>query len=230
MTEKFTHVDFFLMPYLNIILGIISITGGTADIESQINNQNIPQINLSYTVTEYNPEPLHLSSSQNIPTVPFLSQFTDISRDDWKKRACGIVSLAMLIELYKPGEINVNELLEEGIASGAYLNNAGWIHNGLALLAKDHGLYGKSYDFVPTTMNNAFNELEKSLNKGPVIASVHYKLDPKNTIPHLIVINSIKNGQISFNDPAENHGDMSISVENFIKAWKKRYIEIRPHT
>ena len=228
MTEKFTHVDFSPMLYLNIILGIISITGGTTDIESQINTQNTPQSNFSYATAVYTPEPLYLSSSQNIPTVPFLSQFTDISRDDWKKRACGIVSLAMLIELHKPGEIGVNELLEEGIASGAYLNNAGWIHNGLALLANEHGLYGKSYDFSPLTIIKAFNELEKSLNKGPVIASVHYKFDQHNPIPHLVVINSIKDGQIYYNDPAEKIGGQSISIEKFTTAWKKRYIEVLP--
>ena len=231
MTERFTHVDFSPMHYLNIILGIISITGGSPEIELVTNVQTSNLLASSQVIAEQiqKPEPLLISLSQDIPIVPFYSQFTDITREDWKKRACGIVSLAMLLELYKPGEINVNILLEEGIASGAFLNNAGWIHNGLALLANDYGLDGKSYDFAPSTMEYAYTQFENSLKGGPVIASVHYKLDSQNPIPHLIVVNGIKNGQVYYNDPAENHGNMSLSVEKFLQAWKKRYIEIREY-
>lgn len=162
--------------------------------------------------------------------VPFFSQFSDISETNWKKKGCGIVSLTMLINYYKPGEVSVDELLDEGIRSGAYIKNAGWSHKGLALLANDHSLSGKNYDLSTSNMNTAFSELEKSLKKGPVIASVHYSFDPKNPIPHLVVINGIKGNILYYNDPTETSGGGIISAEAFKLSWKKRYIEVREKT
>ena len=167
------------------------------------------------------PMSVFLPLPQTIPDVPFFSQFTDVSKSEWRTKACGVTSLAMLIEFYKPGEISVDALLNEGIASGAYLPGAGWIHNGLALLAKDHGLHGKSFDFAPLGMDSAFTKLENSLQEGPVIASVHYKLDPQNPIPHMIVVNGILNSNVYYNDPAESEANQSISIDNFTQAWKK---------
>ena len=166
----------------------------------------------------------------NVIDVPFYSQFADISSAKWQKLGCGITSLAMIIELYRPGIVAVNKLLKEGINAGAFINGAGWSHKGLALLAENYGLKGANYDLSGSDMKTAFAQLEKILKEGPVIASVHYKLDPKNPIPHLIVVNGINNGQVYYNDPASAMGGKNISIQKFMKAWKKRYITARPET
>lgn len=163
-------------------------------------------------------------------TVPFYSQFKDISDPGWKKLGCGIASLAMLIEYYEPGEVSVDELLSEGIASGAYLNNAGWIHSGLAHLANDHGLSGMNYDLSSNDAETAFAQFEDALKEGPLIASVYYTFTPGNPIPHLVVINDIEGDTIYYNDPSDTSGGGTISKDRFIAAWKKRYIEVRPTT
>ena len=93
-------------------------------------------------------------------------------------------------------------------------------------LANDHGLDASPFDFSAKTMTFAFSNIEQSLKEGPVIASVHYTFDPKNPIPHLVVIRGIKDGEIYYNDPAIGEG--SISISTFKKSWKKRYIEVRP--
>jgi predicted double-glycine peptidase len=160
-------------------------------------------------------------------TVPFYSQFTDISAPQWKKIGCGIASLAMLIEFYEPGVITVDKLLTDGINSGAYITSAGWSHAGLINLSKKYGLGGDSYDMAGLSMDKAFTKLESVLEEGPVMVSVHYTFDPKNPIPHLVVINGVSNGKVYYNDPAEKTGGGSISIAKFQSAWKKRYIEIR---
>jgi len=160
--------------------------------------------------------------------VPFYSQLQDISSTKWKKLGCGIASTAMLIEFYKPGAISsVDSLLDEGIASGAYLNGAGWIHKGLASLAEDYGLTGRNYDLSTASMNTAFTQFKTALNEGPVIASVYYTFDPQSPIPHLVVVNGIDGDTVYYNDPSEKSGKGSISATKFKKAWKKRYIEVR---
>jgi len=175
----------------------------------------------------------NLVSSNNKPEktafyVPFYSQFNDISDPNWRKVGCGIASLAMLIEFYKPNQISVDKLLQKGINNNAFLPNAGWIHNGLINLANEYGLQGTTNDISFLDNNSAFTRLEDILEEGPVMASVHYTFDPQNPIPHLVVINGIDGNTVHYNDPAEDFGGGTISREKFLKAWKKRYIEIRP--
>lgn len=168
-----------------------------------------------------------LGIPKNIPNVPFYSQFHDISAPEWQKLGCGIADLAMLIEFYKPGGVSVDTLLQEGIASGAYINGAGWSHGGLVLLAEKYGLSGGAYDFSLLNIDAAFLKLEASLSEGPVIASVYYKIEPGNPIPHLIVVNGIDGDRVYYNDPSSGRGGESVSVNDFKQAWKKRFITVR---
>jgi hypothetical protein len=81
-----------------------------------------------------------------IPDVPFYSQFNDITSVKWKKIGCGVASLAMVIEYYKPSSVSVDKLLGQAIASGAYQKSAGWTHQGLATLSQRYGFTGNTYD------------------------------------------------------------------------------------
>lgn len=161
-------------------------------------------------------------------TVPFFSQFTDITPVEWKKVGCGIASLAMLVDFYKPGSASVDELLQDGIASGAYLSNAGWTHAGLINIAKQFGLRGESRSLADLSMTDAFDKLATVVSDGPVMVSVHYTFEPTNPIPHLVVVNGVRDGKVFYNDPAEVSGGGSLSIDKFKSAWKKRYISIRP--
>lgn len=167
-------------------------------------------------------------SASTTRAVPFYSQFKDIRSPKWQKVGCGVTSLAMIIDYYKPGTVSVNTLLTQGISAGAYLNSAGWTYKGLIGLAKRYGLEGSSYDLASLSSKNAFSALKGYLADGPVMASVHYGFDPKSTIPHLVVLNRIENDTIYYNDPAAKSGEKTISSTDFLKAWKKRFIVIKP--
>ena len=163
-----------------------------------------------------------------VSNVPFHSQLLEITSRTWQMQGCGITSLAMVIDYYTPGTVSVNKLLGEGIALGAYINNVGWSYNGLLSVAKKHGLGGTSYDLGKSNMTSAFSQLQTVLKDGPVIASVHYKFNPKSPLPHLVVINGIDNDTIYYNDPAGKTGEQKISTTEFQAAWKKRFIVVRP--
>jgi ABC-type bacteriocin/lantibiotic exporter with double-glycine peptidase domain len=170
-----------------------------------------------------------VATTVRIAQVPFYSQFADISSSKWQKVGCGITSLAMIIDYYKPNAVqSVDSLLNQGIALGAYANNAGWSHAGLIAVSKKYGLTGTTYDFSGLSKQAALDKITGSLHTGPVIASVHYKFDPKSTIPHLVVIDGIKGDIVYYNDPAAKTGQKQISVADFQKGWKQRYIVIRP--
>lgn len=163
-----------------------------------------------------------------VPNVPFYSQFQDIQSTTWQKVGCGIASLAMIIDYYQPEAVSVNVLLGQAILSGAYDKNAGWIHKDLISLSKKYGLEGNSYDVSSLGKDAGFTKLKSFLADGPVMVSVHYKFDPKSSIPHLVVIDGIKEGFIYYNDPAAKVGQKKISVADFQKGWKKKFIVIRP--
>lgn len=167
------------------------------------------------------------STALPVPTVPFYSQFNDITSASWKKVGCGIASLAMLIEYYNPGSVVVDNLLQEGITANAYLDSAGWTYAGLIGISKKYGLNGEVHDYTNLSTEKAYEELTSELEEGPVMASVHYTFQKSNPIPHLVIINGIEDGKVYYNDPAEKTGGGSVSVAQFQSAWKKRYIEFR---
>lgn len=176
-------------------------------------------------------DPVQIKSKQKVaqraPIVPFYSQFDDITSASWKKIGCGIASLAMLIEYYNPGSVVVDTLLQEGINANAYLDSAGWTYAGLIGVSKKYGLGGETHDYGNLSMEKAYAELVAELEEGPVMASVHYTFQKSNPIPHLVIINGIKDEKVYYNDPAEKNGGGSISVAQFQSAWKKRYVEFR---
>jgi len=205
------------MPYINFLAGLLasfSIAFPSAPLANQINS----------SATFPTEAPI---TAELIPSVPFYSQFRDIHAAEWQKLGCGIASLAMLIDFYKPQNISVNDLLNEGISAGAFIDGAGWSHRGLVLLANAHGLSGANYDLSRLNTDEAFAEFKQFLQEGPVIASVRYKFEATNPIPHLVVINGIDQDFIYYNDPAETSGGKSISIPDFLKSWKKRFIVIR---
>ncbi len=161
-----------------------------------------------------------------ILNVPFYSQFTDIEWSDWRRNACGVVSLAMIIEMYYPDKTSPQKLLEKGISLGYYLDEFGWTHQGLVSLAQMNSLKGKAYDLANASMESAFNQLLRSLEKGPVMASVYYGFDPHSPIPHLVVIKGVEKGFVYYNDPAEDLEGGKITVAKFKTAWKKRFIAV----
>lgn len=160
--------------------------------------------------------------------VPFYSQFNDIKSPKWQKVGCGIASLAMVINFYEPGAVSVNTLLEQGIAANAYDKKSGWIYKGLIELSRNYGLNGAYYDLSKLDPEAAIGTLINYLKNGPVIISTHYKFDPKSPIPHLVVINSINDNTVYYNDPASTKGNEQIPISDFLKAWKKRIIVIKP--
>ena len=209
--------------FVSLLIGASAAASGV-EINAPIATTTTPSVVVSTAVSR----PL-----VGVPDVPFYSQFQDIDRTSWQKVGCGVTSLAMIIDFYHPRErgvrVSVDALLNEGVAAGAYITGAGWSHLGLVRLGERYGLEGKTYDLSKIDSASAFARFEAVLASGPVIASVHYKFDPQSTIPHLVVITGIADGRVFYNDPAGKTSGQSLTTEDFRKAWKKRFIALRPH-
>jgi ABC-type bacteriocin/lantibiotic exporter with double-glycine peptidase domain len=121
-------------------------------------------------------------------------------------------------------------MLSQAIKSGAYLQSAGWTHKGLIDLATKYGMKGQAYDMTKSSQSTAFSAFTTQLKTGPVIASVHYKFEPTNPIPHLVVIVGMDKTHVYYNDPASAGAEKKLSIADFKKAWKQKFIVIRPVT
>jgi len=167
-----------------------------------------------------------------IPTMPYqvplYSQISDISSVEWKQKGCGVTDIAMIVNFYKPNTTSVQKVLEEAIAGGAYQKNVGWKHDGLAALAKKHGLIGKIYDLSNLDKETAFDQFKDIIKEGPAIASIHRGFDPKSSFGHLIVITGFDDDLVYYNDPGKHDGIRKVSITDFMKGWKKSLIVVRP--
>ena len=171
--------------------------------------------------------PAQAPTTTLIAQVPYYSQFKDISSPKWQKVGCGITSLGMILDYYLADAPSIDTLLSQGIKAGAY-SPAGWTYSGLIGVAKKYGLNGTTYDLASQGQSAALSALKAQLKNGPVIASVHYKFDPKNPIPHLVVVDGTDGEYVYYNDPASVGADKKIALSTFLKAWKMRFIVIRP--
>lgn len=158
--------------------------------------------------------------------VPFYSQFGDINLSEWQKLGCGVASLAMVVNYYKPDSVSVMALLNQGIASGAYQEGVGWKHRELAALANNYGLSNQVFDFYKLSNAAAFDKFLELLRSGPVIVSIHNKFDPNATLGHIVVATGYENGYIIYNDPTYGP-EKKISLEGFLNGWKRRLIVVR---
>lgn len=210
------------MSILNIVFSFI--------VGASISTVDTPTV--AATTTSIAPDTVSVAtttdSSVDIPDVPFYSQFYDISSPYWQKRGCGIASLAMMIDFYTDQSVSVDNLLNQGRDSGAYIYGAGWAHQGLVNLSERYGLGGRTYDLSGLSNKTAFERFKKIVENGPAIVSVHYTFDPQNPIPHLAVINGVEDDTVYYNDPAGKSTGGEISVSGFLEAWKQRFIVIRP--
>jgi uncharacterized protein YvpB len=174
-------------------------------------------------------------------TVPFSSQYTDLGQHEWRARGCGIASLHMVLRYWHT--LNqalqvptLDELLRRGLAIGAYREKIGWTHVGLVNLAKEYGYNGFNVDVAsnsptPKKVDEAWHMLTQELSVGPVLASVYAGLDPARGGGHIVVVTGFHDGLVFFNDPEEMsewEGRRMLALEVFLRAFKHRYIVVRP--
>lgn len=164
--------------------------------------------------------------------VPYYSQFQDIPRIEWQSEGCGVASLAMELEYYRPKGVSVTKVLLQALEFGAYTPDVGWKHKELSALAELYGLSGKNYDFTGADNATAFSRFKDFLASGPIIVSIHNKFNPKATLGHLVVVVGMtEDGVISYHDPAYgNKTERKISQSDFLRGWKKRFITVREKT
>ena len=177
--------------------------------------------------------------------VPYYSQITDTKNPKWKKDACGITTLKMILDYYSPTNLSIDELYQKGLDLGGYKEGVGWYHHSLAQLAKKFGYKAitKSWN-IPTESLKKLNArgfskkdieilVKQQLDEGiyslkqaiganhPVIISVPKGLK-KGGSGHLIVIIGFDNKGFVVHDPFDGE-KIHIDFNKFKDVWSGRF-------
>ena len=126
----------------------------------------------------------------------------------WSERICALACLKMILKKYSPdSHISLAELLKKGNEIGAYREDVGWLHDGIANLAAVYGLFTKKESIGSNLEKIGKHILQDEL----VIASVSVGFEAGKVYPgedgsvyvvprggHLVVVFGVevKNGKI----------------------------------
>ena len=137
--------------------------------------------------------------------VPYHSQYDPSIPEEWRPRSCGIAALHMALSVKHPGVCQTWDLIQEGLAVGAYKQGVGWVHSGLVNLAKAHnatGTYRKEFRswFWKTFSGASTYYLMRALKNGkvPIVSlTVAGKTDT-----HLVPLIGYDNTGFYYHEPA----------------------------
>jgi len=184
--------------------------------------------------------------------VPYFSQQRDVEREEWRSRACGVTAIKMTLDFYAPkNAVAIDDLIDEGVVIGGY-GEHGWIHDGLVILARNHGLNAyrqefKSMTIDPSKRTGRVNEREHELAESgikkitrvlesgmPVIVSIHggFKSGGGH---HIVVLTGVNAGKeeetvngFYYHEPNSNDSASGmyayVDRETFKKHWRKMAI------
>jgi hypothetical protein len=174
-------------------------------------------------------------------SVPFVTQrlpaetrakegFDDpVTAAHWERRICGIACLKMaLLAFDRQPAPTLRELLDDGRAHGAYREDVGWVHRGLAVMAERHGLRARS-----ATIGDDLGRIVAHLGQGGlVIASVSVGLEAEaGRGGHLVLIRgvTVAEGAVTSlllhhpsSDAAYERADWEVPAERFRAAFSRR--------
>ncbi|MDP2669358.1 MAG: C39 family peptidase [bacterium] len=184
-----------------------------------------------------------------LPDVPYYSQWLDVKDADWQYRSCGVAAFKMaMLALRSPacqlagrfneeGDMSLDDLIKEGLASGAYKPGVGWVHDGLVALAKEHGFknsFRKEWPLEgsPTSFSAGIAGIVSILEENiPVLASVK-----SETGGHIILLIGYEKEReivkgFYYHDPdakdRESGQNKFINKEDFLRFWKGRIIVVK---
>ncbi len=151
--------------------------------------------------------------------VPFYSQHAEDVPLEWRHRACGIIALRMALAHFGK-EVSPTELIETGVATGAYDPKFGWRHDGLIALAQKWGVKAERKEFKKNLEEGSVY-LRESLANGQVpIVSLRVE---GITDTHLVALVGADANGFLYNDPAldaTTGSHLAISNVDFLRRWR----------
>lgn len=151
--------------------------------------------------------------------VPFYSQHAENVPEEWRRRACGVIALRMALAHFGV-EVSPAELIEAGVASGAYHEGIGWRHDGLVALAQSHGVRASRKEFKHNS-GEGIAYLHEAFAAGQVPV-VSLRVDGM-TDTHLVPLVAADENGFHYHDPALDVAtgtNLFILDSEFLRRWR----------
>ena len=157
--------------------------------------------------------------------VPYYSQYDDITDPLWKARACGVVSLSMLIAYHAKKSITPDEVLTRALSVHAF-GPYGWKHDALIAVADTFDISVERYDIKEYSDERAVDFLDEALERGmPVIVSVSRRFEETlRDKYHQVVIVGRHKKDYFYHDPDYTNNDGAnrvVSAETLLSFWRR---------
>lgn len=172
-------------------------------------------------------------------SVPYFSQRSADVPHEWRPRSCGVVALRMALAGTASGTPpSTAELIEEGLAAGAYIPGTGWKHVGLVKLAKRYGAEAYRKEFKSKVAGSMFGglllrigmlELKQAVRRGTVpIVSLAV---PESSDTHLVPLTGFTKQGFLYHEPAadgegESGAYREVAFGDFKRRWRRLVIFI----
>lgn len=176
--------------------------------------------------------------------VPYYSQFKETKSSAWQDKSCGIAALKMVLDFHQPTNLSIDELFQKGLEIGGYLENVGWYHHSLAILAKNLGFeaitrsWNVTKESIEKLKQRGFDDKDLEIMKEEQLEEGLYTLKQELSSNHpviisfpghLVVLVGFDQNNFYVNDPddREQSGQkVKVVLSEFKKIWEKRAIII----
>ena len=177
--------------------------------------------------------------------VPHYSQHLDVHEKKWKRKACAVVCIKMLMDAKSFKTPSIDDLIQEGVSLGAF-GVSGWIHSGLITLASKYNVtlsraeWRKSETKTSETLlDEGVGFLSNKIREGsPTMVSIVKYFKPWDSDSryqkfHIVVLVGIKekDGNLEgffYHDPntqTQGRGkNKFVSLGMFKKSWRRMAI------
>lgn len=158
-------------------------------------------------------------------SVPYYSQYLDITDPFWMLRACGAASLKMIAEYHGVLTPDMTSLCVEARDRGGYDMVNGWVHEYLLTKAKELGLQAERKEGL-----TSIDDIIAAISAGnPVIVSVEKRV-LEQTRFHMIVVVGFTEGEFLYHEPESTDRDRgayrSCDTDTFMNYWRGKAIFI----
>jgi len=178
---------------------------------------------------------------RTILPVPYFSQKTDVTGEEWKERACGILCLKMVLDFLGAETPEVDNFVQKGVSLGAY-GEWGWLHAGLVAVASSFGIDMERKEFRSNDTKEAQRLLDVGINdiiasiehEKPVLISAIKKWVEVKKFHMMVVVGFEMNEGVLkgfyYHDPdaytSSEGKDQFVPIDTFKKYWRRMAIFI----
>lgn len=157
--------------------------------------------------------PSHRFPQHNLQGDVVLPSGRALPKLEWENNSCGLACIQSILDLERLPIPLLDDLLVEGLETGAYRDDKGWLFQGLLSLGRAHGLDGM---VIPAAAINILEDLPNH-DVAPIVSvSCGFPENPPVKGGHLVVFRGVQTAEtdrMCFCDDPSTQGSSVFAVQ-----------------